>query len=202
MNLRHCLTSILLSLIVPISLPLQAEWKVRVEAGESPRRATPVHLDVDATAEKAGLLAGEKRLIARSGEGIRPVQVEALSSGKLRLWWRLGTLDAGESRDYVIEDAPGDASAPVAFHWKKTSGEKLESTDLLLGDRALIRYMHTPFRASDIETTKKIYHMVYAPDGSRFITKGVGGRFPHHRGIYFGYNRCQLARTIRMVSRD
>jgi hypothetical protein len=44
----------------------------------------------------------------------------------------------------------------------------------------------TPERRGE---TYKVYHHVYSPDGSRLITKGPGGLFPHHRGLFFGFNR-------------
>lgn len=37
--------------------------------------------------------------------------------------------------------------------------------------------------------TYKVFHHVYAPNSNRLLTKGPGGLFPHHRGIFFGYNR-------------
>ena len=33
----------------------------------------------------------------------------------------------------------------------------------------------------------KVYHHLYDPAGTRFITKGPGGLYPHHRGLFFGY---------------
>lgn len=36
--------------------------------------------------------------------------------------------------------------------------------------------------------TCKVYHHVFAPDG-RLLTKGDGGQFPHHRGLFVGWNR-------------
>lgn len=38
--------------------------------------------------------------------------------------------------------------------------------------------------------TCKVYHHVFAPDG-RLLTKGDGGQFPHHRGMFVGWNRTK-----------
>ncbi|MBL8724285.1 MAG: PmoA family protein [Planctomycetes bacterium] len=38
------------------------------------------------------------------------------------------------------------------------------------------------------DATCKVYHHVYAPDG-RLLTKGLGGEFPHHRGLFVGWNQ-------------
>ena len=39
--------------------------------------------------------------------------------------------------------------------------------------------------------TAKVYYHVVAPDGKRTITKGPGGKFPHHRGIFIGWNKIK-----------
>ncbi|MEM1355389.1 MAG: DUF6807 family protein [Planctomycetota bacterium] len=40
------------------------------------------------------------------------------------------------------------------------------------------------------DTAKVFYHVV-GPDGEQMLTKGPGGRFPHHRGIYIGWNNLR-----------
>ncbi|MEO0475560.1 MAG: DUF6807 family protein [Planctomycetota bacterium] len=40
------------------------------------------------------------------------------------------------------------------------------------------------------DTAKVFYHVV-APDGKSTLTKGPGGTFPHHRGIYIGWNKLK-----------
>jgi len=37
--------------------------------------------------------------------------------------------------------------------------------------------------------TYKVFHHVYNPAGEQIITKGPGGKFTHHRGIFFGFSR-------------
>lgn len=64
--------------------------------------------------------------------------------------------------------------------------------ELTLGDRPLVRYMYAPLdetSASTRDATYKPFLHVYSPDGSQLITKGPGGLFPHHRGIFFGFNK-------------
>ncbi|MEM9110662.1 MAG: DUF6807 family protein [Planctomycetota bacterium] len=39
--------------------------------------------------------------------------------------------------------------------------------------------------------TAKVYHQVVAPDGKTMLTKGPGGTFPHHRGIYIGWSKIK-----------
>jgi hypothetical protein len=39
------------------------------------------------------------------------------------------------------------------------------------------------------EQTYKVFHHLYSPDGSRLVTKGPGGLYTHHRGLFYGFNR-------------
>jgi len=66
------------------------------------------------------------------------------------------------------------------------------STSLFFGDRLIAEYMREPVDNSTEERrqeTYKVYHHIYAFDGKTRLTKGAGGLFPHHRGIFFGFNR-------------
>jgi hypothetical protein len=67
--------------------------------------------------------------------------------------------------------------------------------DLLYGDRPVLRYVHTPYDPDELMLTKKAFHQVFSPDGSRIITKGVGGNGEHQRGIFFGYSECRFDDT-------
>lgn len=57
----------------------------------------------------------------------------------------------------------------------------------------ILRYMYqrdtsSPERSFD---TAKVFAHVMAPGGKNTLTKGAGGKFPHHRGIFIGWNRIQ-----------
>lgn len=52
---------------------------------------------------------------------------------------------------------------------------------------SLQRVPHDPARHLD---TCKVYHHVFAPDG-RLLTKGLGGEFEHHRGLFVGWNQMR-----------
>lgn len=52
--------------------------------------------------------------------------------------------------------------------------------------------MHTPIDESSPESreqTYKPFHHVFSPDGSTLLTKGPGGLYTHHRGLFFGFNK-------------
>lgn len=45
-----------------------------------------------------------------------------------------------------------------------------------------------PKKQAIANPTIKPYHHVYDPTGTLLLTNGPDGRYPHHRGIYFGFN--------------
>ena len=86
---------------------------------------------------------------------------------------------------------PGPAPSDKGFCFKDTAGEYL---DVYLDGRAVARYMYandvsTPERAHQ---TFKPYLHVFDAEGKGTITKGPGGQFTHHRGIFFGWKRIDF----------
>jgi len=72
--------------------------------------------------------------------------------------------------------------------------------DLEFDGRPVFRYMHEMPDWSTTDTlaaTYKVYHHAFSPDGSLLLTKGPGGRFPHHRGIFFGFNRISYGDGLK-----
>ncbi|MEM7697736.1 MAG: DUF6807 family protein [Verrucomicrobiota bacterium] len=81
--------------------------------------------------------------------------------------------------------------AASPFSWHDSEGKHL---DLHFQDRPLIRYVYEAIdRSSEerrVETYKPFVHVFDAADTGEFLTKGPGGKFTHHRGIYYGFSRC------------
>jgi hypothetical protein len=76
----------------------------------------------------------------------------------------------------------------------KAAGDEYaeQSRELRFGARPILRYMHSQLDESTKESrsaTFKPYHHLYDPAGKRLVTKGPGGLFPHHRGIFYGWNK-------------
>ncbi len=75
------------------------------------------------------------------------------------------------------------------FQWHDDQSEVAE---LQYAGKPVMKYMYeavddsTPERRGE---TYKVYHHVFSPDGSELVTKGPGGLFPHHRGLFYGFNR-------------
>jgi hypothetical protein len=82
------------------------------------------------------------------------------------------------------------AEAPASeFNWKDVAGEHCL---LSYGSRPVLDYMCRPLDESSAEKraeTFKPYHHLYDPDGKILVTKGPGGLYPHHRGLFYGYNK-------------
>ena len=96
-------------------------------------------------------------------------------------------LKAGEYRRFDIFRS--DSNSQPAFQWHDDASTQSE---LQFDGKGVLRYMYealddaTPQRRQE---TYKTYHHVFSPDGDELLTKGPGGLYPHHRGIYYGFNR-------------
>jgi hypothetical protein len=179
------------AMLIPALFACAGELKVTVAAGDSDRADAPVYVDLKLAADQI------KAPICVAAEGkIQPAQIEPLDSGQARVWWIIDNLPKDQSRTYEIK--PGKSAQQTGgetFVWKDSSQGKVKSKDLCFGDRPVIRYMYTPFDGTDkdtIDITRKPYYHVFDPDGSRLITKGDGGKYPHHRGIFYGHNRVKI----------
>jgi hypothetical protein len=86
----------------------------------------------------------------------------------------------------------------TGFRWEDTPGQFAE---LFYGDRPVMRYMCHPLDESSPqarEKTYKVFHHLYDPAGTRLVTKGAGGKFSHHRGLFYGFNRISYADAARV----
>lgn len=112
-----------------------------------------------------------------------PAQIESQANSRVRLWW-YHDQPAGETISYTVlsnDECPEDG-----FNWNRVDGDSIQLT--YNGDPVL-QYEHPVFDLDDIENTKKPFHHLFDPERNLLITKGVGGLYPHHRGIYYGYNK-------------
>ncbi len=165
-----------------VSTPLWA-IEVVVNAGNYSLDHAPVSITLKS--------APSRSVIVKSDDTAQEGQIEQLPNGKVRIWWLVDELQAGKLRHYSIE--AGRAKQSKSFSWSPNPNESL---DLLFGDTPLVRYMHRPYDKRDIESTKKPFHHVFDPTGSHLITKGVGGKFSHHRGVFIGYNKIYIGGDV------
>src|SRR5262245_7250087 len=88
---------------------------------------------------------------------------------------------------FILVLVAGSArAAETVAELQDHEGEYLE---VLLKGKPVARYMYaydksTPKR---LDETYKPYLHVFDADGKALITKGVGGEYTHHRGIFAGW---------------
>lgn len=63
-----------------------------------------------------------------------------------------------------------------------------EGLDLRLDGVTWLRTVTTPFDPDRAELTYKVFTHLYDFEGAWPITKGAGGRYTHHRGLFIGWN--------------
>ncbi|WDI40162.1 DUF6807 family protein [Bremerella sp. P1] len=88
------------------------------------------------------------------------------------------------------------------FHFQDEAGKH---KDLLFGDRPVLRYMYEAVDSSSEDRRKetmKVYHHLFDPKGENLLTKGPGGLFQHHRGIFYGFNRISYEQDGQKKSAD
>jgi hypothetical protein len=87
---------------------------------------------------------------------------------------------AAEGDKFALNDQPG------------------QYLDVLLGGRAAGRYMYAYDKSTPekrLETYKPYLH-VFDAEGKAPITKGAGGSYTHHRGIFIGWNKIGFGGKI------
>jgi hypothetical protein len=108
------------------------------------------------------------------------------------LHFLLPALEANNSLTLTVvlntnEPEVKEAKGLPVFKWTDTKGE---SEQLDYGSTPVLRYMYQALDDSSKEKreeTFKVYHHLFDPAGKRLVTKGVGGLYTHHRGIFYGF---------------
>ncbi len=140
------------------------------------------HVPVSAELE-TGIFDENTIVCLQTDNQVIPAQIEFISDSAQRLWWIVNQA-AGESKEYRLKHNE-DCNSSVTFTWSQAGNQ---SKRLLQNSTPLIQYEYPVFDPDDIEASKKPYHHIFDPAGDRLITKGPGGLYGHHRGIFFGYN--------------
>ena len=190
-----------------LAWPVPAEgltYQLTVEAGKHDRTNTPVSVLLTEAQQQANLdpvLLGDARSVTLTDASGKELPAQLTMPGLLdplagrhgvvarRVHFVLPKLNKGESLKLRATVSPMPPPSG-GFAWKDVPKEY---SQLSLGDRPVLRYMCKPYDDSDCATileTYKVYHHVYDPAGDRIITKGPGGLFTHHRGVFFGFSRC------------
>ncbi|MFO0878737.1 MAG: DUF6807 family protein [Gemmataceae bacterium] len=199
----------LLAVILLASLTPAATVEFTVSAGKHKRTNEPVRVPLllsnsvppgaqvtvkDSTGKQlaVGQLT-QPDLVTESIEGARGKQ-------RLDLHFILPQLDAGKALALKadIDENPGKA-ATDAFAFENGSSDREKWIELRQGERPVWRFMHTPWSGPAKDTgnpTSKVYHHVFDPAaGKQLLTNGAEGKFPHHRGVFYGFSKTTYGKN-------
>mgnify|MGYP001610441291 CR=1 FL=1 len=182
-----------------LSAPCAAKglrFMVTIDAGPAERRDAPVavrlgvrehfsadearqlHPFVTATLEPAGEPSARRAIQAEFvlGADGAPAAIEA--------FWVEARLAAGYRVSYVLTLAGASAGSGTGFHYDEGTGYR----DLLYAGRPVWRHV-TAYDPARHEETSKVFHALFGTKEDRrdFITKGPGGFYSHHRGLFIGW---------------
>ncbi len=136
-----------------------------------------------------------------------PANLLATHGSTYEITLLLNSLKANETKTLVYKYVPSSVPAPIvppydlipdvhvqSFRWLNLSQEHIDLSWHSAGgkDFPLLRYMFTSLDESSKDRrseTFKPYHHFFALDGQTLLTKGPGGLYPHHRGLFFGFNK-------------
>jgi hypothetical protein len=173
---------------------LEAEVRFTVEGGDISRRNAPVSAKIQADSLPGLDLAGWE-LTAGDGSPAIRAGSERLGPDTVILYWIEPDLPAGSKKVYGAVRTPTPAKAKETFRFIYDSNGW---RDLAYGDRGVYRHMNR-YDPADHQNTFKPFHHVYGMHDEGFITNGPGSdewkadpkaiRFPHHRGLFFGFNK-------------
>ncbi len=199
-SIVRLLTAIIVMAVASLASADQA-IKFSVDAGKRDRMNTPIKVEfltsfVDSMndARSATVLDDAGNTVI--GRVTAPSMLAGVKSPPpnriaRELTFILPALKAGESKNFTatITSKPDkDIKPDHIFHWQDTKGEY---EDLLFGERPVLRYMYHKLDESSKEArdaTFKPYHHVFDPaEGKQLLTKGPGGLWPHHHGVFYGF---------------
>jgi hypothetical protein len=112
-------------------------------------------------------------------------------------------LRAGETLALKTPDFKLDP--PVPFKFEETKGEHV---DVMYGKRPVLRYVNKPHDPKAHYLTFKPFHQVFDPKDSQvMLSSGAyndpkDGLFPHHRGLFFGFNKISFEQDGKKVEAD
>lgn len=195
-----------LLLLALTHLTAQAEYPAQVVIPETGKtdRAIPIAVQVTVPQEFADV-----RVVELRGEG-KPILAQLTRPGlgvdapdplSRELHFVLPASASGQERTLEIVMPEADGERP-GFAWRDEKGKHM---DLLYGDRPVLRYMYEAVDKSSEarrQETMKVYHHLFDPTGQHLLTKGPGGLFPHHRGIFYGFNKITYTQDGEKQSAD
>jgi hypothetical protein len=191
-----CLAALALSAAAE---PASKTLTITVEGGKHGRPAGPVVVPLTLPASLISASAtwqrdgGKPELAQLTAPGLLDTAAPATQGVRRELHLLIPALKAGETASLTVNigktAAATAAGADSGFIWKGLDGN---TPELLLNGAPVLRYEGTPLDDSTKESrlaTYKVYHHLFADDG-KLVTKGPGGEYTHHRGIFYGFRKA------------
>lgn len=172
---------------VAVAKPL---FRITIEAGNLDRANAIVRIPVAIQNPPTAVTlsdANGNRYLGQVNTLSASMLQDASAKGKYELQFVLPKLAKGKTLELVATESGLNPNRN--FHWHDDGSVE---SQLMIGDQPVIKYMYEALDNSTKQRrgeTYKVFHHVYTPDGKRLLTKGPGGLFPHHRGLFYGFNR-------------
>ncbi len=191
------------SLLAGVAWGASQRLDLTVSAGEHDRANTPVRVLMllpkalaEARAVRLADGAGKMLPAQLTKPGLLSQEAKVAEGKVLReLHFILPSLKRGQSLKLAATISTDAPAAGEAFVWQIAPKE---SAELRFGGRPVLRYLCKPLDPTNRAETYKVFHHLYNPAGTAIMTKGPGGRYTHHRGIFFGFSRCSYEGAKRV----
>jgi hypothetical protein len=185
----------------------KGQMEITITAEKQDRVSVPVSVpltldkDVAELYERVQVLGPAKVILIGQLTGPALGSETKAPPGKVRrdLHFIVSRLEAGRSVTFrPLFGARQPDGGPDNFVWKKDPGR---FTELRRGDRPVLRYVYEALDDSTKERreeTYKVFHHLFDPAGKRLVTKGPGGLYTHHRGLFYGFRKCTYGDGIEV----
>jgi hypothetical protein len=162
-------------------------FTAEIAAGKVDRTHDPVRIPLTLPAGKTftatATLDGKEVPVA-----VLAPQLGTTGKETAEAWLVVPKLEAGRTATAKLTLSEGKPSGPLV--WKKEA----ERATLSNGTTPVLQYEHPKLDETKREATFKVYHHAYSPEGV-LLTKGVGGEFTHHRGLFYGFMKVSYDKT-------
>ena len=180
----------MLSVCVLPTIASGSEVVLTVQLGDSDCANVPVHAPIALPKDMADL-SPEAIAVEVRQEGdkvVLPGQIVVGEEKQPQVWWVLPSGKAGAVTRWTAKLTRATEARKDVFAWRDEAGKHL---DLMFDGRPVTRYMYAyePSDKNQRFKTAKPFHHVFDPTGQKLITSHGGQPYPHHRGIFIGWNK-------------
>ena len=174
---------------------------VKIAAGAEGRSLVPMRVPVELPAGKwvsatLRTAAGATLPAQLTGPSLAPRDPEAGGPARGEVCFLLPELAAGQELAATITLSTAPRPMAPEFAWLEGGPGVAE---LRYDDRPVMRAMLPALDESTPEKraeTYKPYHHLFDATGQLLLTKGPGGLFPHHRGLFYGFNKIRYGKDL------